>query len=114
MSIETAIKRIFKNKLKFINKDRNEHYLRDACDGELYQTLVKCEELVRFVSNNTLFTLLINTDGVSLCTKSDISVWPIYIAILEIDLKQRFCLENVIIAGIFVSMIIYNEKNSKF
>ena len=100
MPIEAAIKRIFKNKLNFINRERNENYLRDACDGELYKTLSKSVEFGRFMINGQLFTLLMNTDGVSLCTKSDISVWPFYIVILEIALKQRFCLENVIIAGV--------------
>ena len=103
MPIEAAIKRIFKNeKLKFINKTRNEHYLRDACDGEIYQNLLKCTEIARFMIGSRIFTILINTDGVSLCSKSDISVWPMYGAFLEIELKQRFCLENVVIAGIII------------
>jgi hypothetical protein len=100
MPIDKQIKRLFKNKLKFINKERSEHYFRDACDGELYQNLMKSRVFGKFFINNKAFTLLWNTDGVALCTKSDMSVWPIYIAILEIDLKQRFCLENIIIAGL--------------
>ena len=105
-----AIKRIFKNNLSFINSERNEHYYRDACDGAIYQNLLKSKEHGIFI-NKKAYTLLMNTDGVSLCTKSDISIWPIYLALLEIDIKQRFCLENIIIAGIrFIFFVNINNQ----
>jgi hypothetical protein len=98
MSIKTQINRIFRNQLRLIDNTLNEQYLTDACDGEIYQELLKTED-GREILNETGFTLLKNTDGVSLGVKTEKSLWPMMYVITQIALKQRFCLENVIIAG---------------
>ncbi len=43
---------------------------------------------------------MINTHGVQICTKSDLSLWPVFISINEITIKVRFCIENIVIIAI--------------
>ena len=50
-------------------------------------------------------TFLLNTDGASICNKSGLTVWPVYLVVNE--LSNRFSLENVILAGIHL----YPEKD---
>ena len=40
-----------------------------------------------------------NTDGIALAEKSNLSLWPIFLAINEIPIEERFCIDNVIVAG---------------
>jgi hypothetical protein len=39
---------------------------------------------------------MLNTDGISICDKSNLSIWPVYLAINE------FNIDNIIKAGIYV------------
>ena len=43
--------------------------------------------------------LILNTDGVSLCTKSKLTMWPFFLAINECSKEDRFLINNVVLAG---------------
>jgi hypothetical protein len=70
----------------------------DIFDGELYQSLLNSEEGGMFL-NQKAFTFMLNTDGISRCTKSKQTIWPIILVINEIPQHLRYCIDNVIIAG---------------
>jgi hypothetical protein len=54
---------------------------------------------------NQTFTFLTNVDGISLCVKSKQSLRPVILGIIELPIEIRYCLQNVIIAGI-ISVIL--------
>jgi hypothetical protein len=58
-----------------------------------------------FVLKQEGYTFLINTDGISISTKSATSVWPVMLVIDQIKIGQRFCLENVVFAGLLLFFI---------
>ena len=41
-------------------------------------------------------------NGAEIYSRSDISIWPMILVINEIELKKRFSLEYIIVAGLFV------------
>ena len=72
--------------------------LSDVIDGFLYQQFrLDC-------NSNKAFSFTINTDGVHLSDKSDIALWPVFLAINELPLNERFSFNNVIIAGEFIKI----------
>ena len=97
-SIESQVRRILK-KLKFekLSNEKNE-YLNDITDGNIYKNFLASKS-----QDKNYFTFLFNTDGISKCSKSNLTIWPVYCAINEIPEGQRFCLENIIIAGLSVA-----------
>ncbi len=48
-----------------------------------------------------IYTFCLNTDGISLCSKSNLTIWPVYLTINEIDRKCRFSPDLVLLAGKF-------------
>jgi heptaprenylglyceryl phosphate synthase len=77
---------------------RDANVISDVYDGELFQELLNSED-GQYIIKNEGFTFLINTDGISLSTKSETSIWPVMLVIDQIKSGERFCLENVIFAG---------------
>ena len=61
--------------------------LSDISDGEMYRKL--CEPGQVLYGNNNL-TLIFNTDGVALYKSSKTEIWPIYLAINEIPVVERY------------------------
>ena len=61
--------------------------LSDISDGEMYRKL--CEPGQVLYGNNNL-TLIFNTDGVTLYKSSRTEIWPIYLAINEIPVVERY------------------------
>jgi hypothetical protein len=58
------------------------------------------------------FTFLMNTDGISLAEKSNLSIWPIFFAINELPVEERFWIDNIIIADTkFYYIVRLNIKN---
>jgi hypothetical protein len=95
--METQVKRILKKyRLTEQVKEQND-YLTDITDGDIYTTFMSSKS-----KKNNNFTFIFNTDGVSKCSKSNMTIWPIYCAISEIPEGERFCLENIVIAGLSV------------
>ena len=105
--IEQQLRRILKNKTIFVeNIESTTDYYKDVYDGEIYKQMLNSPHgyLIR---NKSAYTFTINTDVISLCEKSKLDVWPIYLVINEIKPEYRFCIENVIVAGI-IFIIIYS------
>jgi hypothetical protein len=69
----------------------------DVYDGAIYQKFFR--DYKNEINQSKVFSLCINTDGISMCNKSKKSVWPIMLVINELPVAIRFCLENVIFAG---------------
>jgi hypothetical protein len=88
------------HKLK-INSNVMENELVDVYDGRLYKELLASEDGESF-KRKEAFCFLLNTDGISICDKSKITIWPIYLVINEIPIEERFCIKNVILAGLSV------------
>ena len=78
------------------------NYINDVTDGSVYQDFLK-EENPEHKADCYSFTL--NTDGISLCEKSNLSIWPIYLNINEIDIEDRYFIDNTLIAGIFLPIL---------
>lgn len=68
--------------------------MRDITDGKAYKTLIQNE-------SESFITLTMNVDGVQPNKGSDQSIWPVLLVVNEVNLKKRYSLENVIIAGIW-------------
>jgi hypothetical protein len=45
--------------------------------------------------------MLLNTDGISFSESSNLSIWPIFLVINEIEPEKKTsnCFENIVIAG---------------
>jgi hypothetical protein len=99
LDIEKQIKIIFKkNALTEFNHHNESKDLIDLRDGELYKNILELEDGHLF-KNNKAFTFLINTDGISFCTKSKLAIWPVFLVINELPLAIRYSIDNVILAG---------------
>jgi hypothetical protein len=98
--IEYQIRKIIqKNIINFGKASRySTDYICDLQDGAIYQDFLRTPQ-GQCVKDGNGFTLSINTDGVNPCMKSKMSLWPVFLAINEIPLDQRYCIENMIIAG---------------
>jgi hypothetical protein len=69
-------------------------YIEDVYDGELYKSFINS-----FKDPNNVYSFTINTDGISMSQKSNLSVWPVFLTINELPIEERFCIQNVIVAG---------------
>lgn len=82
--------------LNLANRIRSDANNRcDIVDGEVYQRISQEER------DDDFITLTLNVDGVSPHRGSDLSVWPAFLVINEIDKRKRFSLENVILAAVW-------------
>ena len=82
-----------KNKQDFEN-------IRDVDDGNYYQEFISnlpCKNNL----NETNYSFIMNTDGLNISVKSNISIWPVYLAINEIPIETRYFIDNILIAGIY-------------
>lgn len=98
LSMMPQIKRIMKKNLLNQNYEWNNKYYTDIKDGEIYQNLLNSDEKISF-QNNCAYSLTLNSDGISVCEKSNLSIWPVYLVINEMPIEHRFKIENLIIAG---------------
>ena len=64
-------------------------------DGYIYKTQISKTE-------GNILTFLMNSDGISVCNKSNLTLWPVFLIINEIPKHVRFCFDNIIIAGLSV------------
>jgi len=74
--------------------NRNAHVISDIYDSSNYKKYRKAIKYSKFS-----YSFTINTDGVNLCDKSNLTLWPVYLVINEIDSEERFYIYNRIIAG---------------
>lgn len=98
--IDTQLKRILKNKSIFNeNIFFDDDYVSDIYDGQIYRDILNSPD-GDLIKSKKAFTLSINTDGISICEKSKLDIWIVYLVINEIKKEYRYCIDNVIIAGI--------------
>ena len=98
-NIENQLREICQN-ASFLKYTRNnETELTDFIDGQIYKNLIESEDGELF-KRNEAFSLVLNTDGISVCNKSKLTIWPFYLAINEIHKEDRFLIENMVLAGI--------------
>ena len=100
LDIEHQIKKIFSN--VDLNKIRTPtstpaNNLTHISDGRLYKKMLNSEDGPYFKKKEA-FSFLLNTDGISICKKSKLTIWPFYLTINE--LPNQFDFENLILAGI--------------
>ena len=56
----------------------------------------------RYFSNSNHLASSLSTDGVLLFKSSSISLWPVYLLILNLPPAIRVCAENIILCGLYV------------
>lgn len=76
---------------------QNNNTLTDITDGKAYLTIMK--EYEGF--NGYCLTALLNTDGVNLYSSSKVELWPIFLALNELNPKARFSRDNLLLVGIW-------------
>lgn len=81
--------------LKF-SPNLNKNTINDFHDGQIYKSFSSTRQKS---SCCIPLTFTLNTDGISLSKKSNMSIWPIILVINELPLSNRFCIENTIISG---------------
>ncbi|CAF4141350.1 unnamed protein product [Rotaria sordida] len=74
--------------------DQAPHSWYQLKNGDVYQQ-------IKTVCTDPFLTLTMNVDGVEVRKGLKRSIWPILFVVNELPLKQRYALENVIIAGIW-------------
>jgi len=86
--------------------DLNTHpdIIKDVTDGEIYRNFLKTNEGQKVLNGNG-FTFSINTDGCNPSDKSNISLWPVFLTINEVKIGERYCPDNIIIAGSFFDIL---------
>ena len=86
-----------KNKLPIQEDNKLDNtFIRDIIDGEIYQDFLQKENPHR---QRDCYTFTLNTDGINLCEKSNLSCWPVYLVCNEFDIGNIYCPDNIIIAG---------------
>ncbi len=78
---------------------RNGGKLYDVYDGSSYRKLYDNGFLKE--KNNISFAF--NTDGVAIFKSSPVSMWPVYLLVNELPLKQRKSRHNIIMYGVWIS-----------
>ena len=73
--------------------------IRDICDGAALKPLLNDN---RYFSNPNHLALSLSTDGVPLFRSSSISLWPVYLLILNLPPAIRVCAENIVLCGLYV------------
>ena len=81
-----------------MQKNKASNFIRDVCDGQLYNDLLNSKD-GKEILDHKAFTFIMNSDGIQLCQKSKKTIWPLFLAINELPIGERFCIDNVIIAG---------------
>ena len=95
------LKEIFKRD-RILNYEQNSDGIsEDFIDGEIYKNLIASEDGESFRQKRA-FSFIINTDGISICTKSKLTIWPFYLAINEIVKEDRFSIQKMVLAGMSV------------
>ena len=97
-NIQSQVRSILKTYRSVERSCTQNDFLNDITDGDIYKKFMSSK-----LQSNKQFTFLFNTDGISKCSKSNLTLWPVYLAINEIPAQERFCLENIVIGGLSVA-----------
>ena len=100
LNLKNQIERIAANTNLFdktFNEPSGDHSISDVKDGQMYRKLL--EAIGDSLRSKSAFTFTINTDGISPCDKSKLTIWPVFLSINELSVRHRFAIENTIVAG---------------
>eukprot|EP00105_Crassostrea_gigas_P038741 XP_019922889.1 PREDICTED: uncharacterized protein LOC105328585 [Crassostrea gigas] len=87
-------------KHRFTRKKKKSVGIEDIYDGNLYRNLSKTGgPLSEENPYNLSFTW--NTDGIPIFKSSKVSIWPLYLTVNELPVKQRMQTENMILYGLW-------------
>lgn len=75
---------------------------KDVWDGSV---LTNLSQTGRFFSNQNNLALMLSTDGVPLFKSSSISMWPVYLVVLNLPREIRMNSENLLLCGLWVGPI---------
>ncbi|CAF1484868.1 unnamed protein product [Adineta steineri] len=93
--IHSQIERIlYYNRDIFTPRRSQTMCMRDICDGAIYQ---KLQDKLQA----PFFTLTLNVDGIAPNKGCQQNIWPILLVMNDLPLKQRFAIQNVILAGVW-------------
>lgn len=90
-------------------KNRKQHFksirpktdvINDIYDGDLYKNFYEYNSA--YINEGTVHSYTFCSDGIALCSKSKLSLTPIILSVNEFPWYERFCIENVVIAGKFL------------
>jgi hypothetical protein len=96
---DRLLEKIFHAKRRAKNsKMSNGSTLADITDGNYYRHLLDDGQ---FLANENCISGMFNTDGIPLYKSAHVKLWPIFLAINEIPLRQRFSRENMVLVGIW-------------
>ena len=97
------LKRVFRGRPKKCTINPKQDILNDVYDGDIYSNFFEKEsEGIRLGS---VMSYTMNTDGISLCEKSKLTLTPVILSVNELPLAERFCIDNVVICGKFKKSI---------
>lgn len=83
--LKRQLQRVFEKNCRFLEKPmcfELDEYIKDVYDGRIYQDFLK-SVFGDEIRSKTAFTLLMNTDGIKISEKSNLSIWPIILTINE-------------------------------
>ena len=83
---------------RFQRKNQAKHIYEDIYDGHLYKSSF---DNFGHLSSPKNISFIMNTDGAPVFKSSNVSIWPIYLAINELPYKLRMKTENMILAGLW-------------
>jgi hypothetical protein len=102
LNINQQIQKIFSeieiNELKTLTSS-TANILTDITDGLLYKKILETGDGASFMKKGA-FSFLLNTDGISICKKSKLTIWPWYLTCNELPISKRFAFNNLILAGL--------------
>ena len=94
---EGMLQKILQTKAKFANSSGCST-ISDITDGKYYRSLLKDGE---FLADVNCIRGIFNTDGIPLYKSAQVKLWPIFLAVNEIPLSERFSRDNMILVGIW-------------
>ena len=59
------------------NEQESQQFIKDVSDGSIYKNLLKSVDRPAFYKREA-FSFMINTDGITPCKKSKITIWIIF------------------------------------
>jgi hypothetical protein len=74
------------------------NYLNDLSDGSIYQ-LFRQSIIRSGLKFENVYSIIMNTDGISLFDSSSFTMWPMYGNLIESNIKERYYIDNTLIFG---------------
>lgn len=84
---------------QYTDLDTDSGVMKDIWHG---LAIIQLSNENEFFSNNNRIALSLSTDGVPLFKSSSLSMWPVYISVLNLHPSIRMKADNIILAGVWV------------